>query len=381
MNSKILKIDEKHIGKSKIIASVYWLCSRIPFFSITVDEWFDEIPYEAYINSKLDEVEKRISLVSFGWGIRKIYLLTKKGKKINVLKVITMQELGNRPSETETSSKSKEYYESLSDKSSEEINIEVDFLKYKINQNESTKNVAFDKMNMYIAVTIVLGPLLFTGWANLNQYYNRILLNIIAAIILYNFINIVLIILDFIKVKSFYREGFRELKKADDHLRYSAKAYYYEWFAIKEEAPFFVSYVRNIQRYITYLIVYMTIFLLLSYGLPLFDKLNSKQNTQIMEQHNTSIDITVDHKRELNEKDIINLTKVQEMLRNKRVERIIIIWNDSEEPVFLDKLDKIISVIDLYNINQLEIHKVKLYNESSLKENYIKLLFCIKEER
>ena len=243
---------------NKIIYGMTFLFSRSPICSITLDKQFHNISANNF-----NPTDLRISIFSLGLGIKKIYMFTwKYNEKFSLIKVLDLNDINKLPSNEEIRVKTNLYHEFIKDMESTDIESEIDFLKYKITQAENTKNLTISKANNYTTVMLVLITLILTITPNNINKMNINFKLLIGIIIVYNLINIVIYLLEFYKVRSFNRSKFSDLKQSDKHLNKLAESYYADWYSIKGEASFFVTYVVNVERYLKYFILLLIIVML-----------------------------------------------------------------------------------------------------------------------
>ena len=137
----------------------------------------------------------------------------------------------------------------ITSKSDEDIKIHIEALKHKISQAENIKTSSANKMAYYNTIYLFLFPLLFL-WIRTEK--NSFLYVVLSSIFVYILLNIYLFIYEFFKVKGFLRFSFRELKASTDTLKQFAKSVYKDWYSSKEEKVIFVTYVKNVEKYIRY---------------------------------------------------------------------------------------------------------------------------------
>lgn len=234
--------------------------SRSPIFTISIDTNFHEIGWnEEGINNV------RFSLISFGMGTYKIYFFTICEKQYNWIKCLKLSDIRKLPMEEEINKKVSNYRDRLVGKSDSVISSELDFIKYKIGQCENAKNNASNKINFYNAVIMVFIGLVFSEWTNLFPVLKKsIVLEISGIAFVYVVINITVIIFSFMGVKGYVRASFKSIKESadKDHNIALSSAYYKEWQAIRQEAPYFVTYVTNLERYMKCFVLILCFFIL-----------------------------------------------------------------------------------------------------------------------
>lgn len=232
---------------------LYYIMSRFPIFSFTFDKLFHDFSMTDNVNFKDD---CRISVFSFGFGARKLYFLTKKNRKCAFAKIINLTDAHRVISVAEATEKKDNYFTHISNFNVLKVNEEVEYLRYRIDSENDTKNMAFNKINSFNTVALIFIPLLLnSGFKLVINYKNTF--NIIMTIsFIYSLINVITWFFDYLKVKESCRSRFAELKaKVDssgedlDILKEKATLYYFDWINIKSEREVMVTYVKNIERY------------------------------------------------------------------------------------------------------------------------------------
>lgn len=335
--------------------------SMSPVISITMDQNFHGIPF----NNNKPYNNFRYSLISFGYGAIKIYIITyKKDNGFAFLKILKLSEIVKLPSEEEILQKIVAYRNHIADKEPNVIDIEIDFLKYKIDDEEKVKDLSNSKINNYSAIVMVLIPLMLSSGLKFVLDLNNKLLIIIGFAMLYNLINVIAYIFDFYKVKSFSRSTFKDLKESQDHNKKLAESYYEDWYSIRAEAPFFVSYVKNVEKYIKISMIFMIFFIIFSnfhFTKPLY-KAPLNKNVQT---YNSSAEITFSNSGEIRMTDLIKLKNIQEQILENKVRKIILLTNIAANKLINEKCHLLIESIKMYNVNKIEINEIS--NKSGLR--------------
>lgn len=358
----------------RLIYYILWILSRFPVISITLDENFHNID-----NNKFNYKDLRYSLFSLGIGIYKIYFLTyKNGERLRIFKVLRLNEIIKAPSENEISEKVANYSEHISSMQSDDINLEIDFLKYKISDEESTKSTATNKINNYTAIILVVLPLICAGGLRFVLNLNNIFFIVLAVIIFYSVVNIIIFILNFYKVNSFLRSKFGDLKNSSNHQTKLAESYYEDWYSIKSEAPIFVSFVTNVERYLKITIICMVLFLIVLNINSIYPKTNiPKQETNI----SYSINIKCTETQKIDEIDLKKLLDIQNKLLNNKVDHIIILTPVVSNVLIKNKFQFIIKLVQTYNVNNIEITEGVELNRNVLTNEDVFLKILIMEEK
>lgn len=348
---------------------VAYLFSRSLFFSITLDEKFHEISNKNDIN-----IEKlRISLFSLGLGVKKLYFFTfKKEEKFKFFKMIRLEDIQVIPSEEIIQEKAEQYEEHINSNTEEDIAIEIEFLQYRINQEENKKNIALNKLNNYIAIISIVIPLLTSNIINsylqIKFKYKMILL----IIAIYTLINVVLCILDFLKVRLFIRSSFRDVKESNKHKNKLAESYYSDWYTMKEESTVYVSIVRNTERYLKLLIASISLILVLG-NLNNIYKVNIDSDDYKLVVNNNIVNINLED-NQINKEDLKKLSDIHDKLLNDNIKEIIIIKNVPNGYITEEKYNNIYNSLEMYNINKTNIIVITEKNDEFKKQSSLKIV-------
>lgn len=354
---------------NKIIYIVTYLLSRSPVFSTTLDKQFHDISRNNFTFNDL-----RFSLFSLGLGIRKIYIFSwKYNEKFSFIKVLNLNDINKLPREQEIQNKLDLYHEFINNKDKSDIQCEIDFLKYKIDQDENTKNLTKSKANNYTAVVLVLIPLILTIMPNITNKLNNTLKIIFWIIIIYNSINVVIYLLDFYKVRSFNRSTFADIKQSDKHLNKLAESYYEDWYSIKSESSFFVTYVTNVERYFKYCILFLIVTFCLNGIVGVYTnikivKVNNKINA------NNVYSFRFNNNGEIYKQDSDQLINVYNKIKEGKLKQVIVVRNVSDNDSSDKKYELILNSIKMFNSSHVDIEEINDTNNIDVKSNYIKII-------
>ncbi len=362
----------------KFIFCILFLLSRSPVLSVTLDKCFHNIRVNDFYREEFSYKELRFSIFSLGLGVVKVYLLTySRDEGFKIFKFLKLSNVTKLSSEDVIKEKLAGYSQHINNKqeNGSDIELEIDFIKYKIESCENTKNIAIEKANTYLTIVSVLIPLFFaSGLKFVLDIKSNILLTTITIVISYNLINIIFFLFDFYRVKSYPRSLFGPLRESQDHLKKLAESYYWEWYSIKEEAPLFVTYVSNIERYVKYLLIFVVLFIFLS-NINLNSKISVSKLNNI---YTTSLvkEISISQNGSISNTDLSKLIDVQSALINNETEQIIIIAKEKfSNELIHKKYQSIINILDTYNVNKVGIDEV-LEDNSTVqdKNDSIKIL-------
>lgn len=253
---------------NRFLYCIFKILSYSPVLRITDDSKFNEITKKS---TKL-----RISLFSFNLGIRSCYFFTynfstkKKSLKfiLNLYDVLEydkrikkngddydnyLKELSSKPSSKRNN------------KLNEKILIEKEYILYKISEEMSIKNKTFNKFLAYLAIIALIIPLYASKLTNILSYAGIFGYKIIFAILLiYCFINLVCLIYSFIKIKEFERTKFSSLRKDKHPSVLNNALLYYEMKNKNVESNMEVSIIKNLEKYVFFIIIISSIILITS---------------------------------------------------------------------------------------------------------------------
>lgn len=361
-----------------ILFVIIWILSRCPLISITLDKNFHEI-CRRDLKSFNDLKNFRYSLISLGFGVVKIYLCTyKKNEKFKFIKILKLEDIEKIPTEKEVNNKTEIYNTHIESLSEKDINIEIDFLKYKIDEEEDRKSISTNKMNTYTAIVLVVIPLL-SNWFIGNYYKaNNILSQTSLFAIAYCMLNITLYILNFYVVRAFARSCFKDLKLSSNHIAKLAKSYYEDWYNIKSEADFIVTFVRNVERYIKCVSLGLLILLFSSSSINYLGNTILNKNLKSEKTKNIIFNIHFKEDGQVDKNDLSNLYDMYKNVSKNDVKQIIIIKNISKNNDIKQEYQRLYNSLTLYT-NKKKLIEVNdsIVNKENL--NYIKILFLEEE--
>jgi len=326
----------------------------------------------------LDFRALRYSLLSLGLGTIKVYLLTyKKEDGLKLYKFLYLCDIVKLPLEGEVTEKVNNYHDHLETIGPREIENEIDFLKYKIEGENSRKNIAYGKINNYTAILLVIIPIIFASGLDYLSKQNNIILVLLVVAIFYNMLNLTIFIFDFYKVKLFLRSTFGGLKNSGNcHLQKLAESYYEDWYSIKSESVLFVTYVRNIEKYMKSLMFFIILFIIIFISLNNFNsgkeyypKLNDKSSSY-------SFDVKLDSGKILSLSELHDLNEMHNRLLGENIKQIIILKENHNSKVANERYRLILNYIKMNNINKVDIIEINQdpKNRRLQEDLFIKIL-------
>jgi hypothetical protein len=351
--------------KNLIYLLVYFF-SRSPLFSITLDDRFHEISTKDYKNDEL-----RMSILSLGLGVRKLYFFTfKKYEGFSFFKIIRLKDIQVIPSDKDVQDKAKDYAIHIKTKQQEDIEVEKEFLQYRINQEENKKDTALSKINNYIAIVSILVPLFAS---NVIQAYSQIEFKNKVILLIgtgYTLINTILYILEFLKVKSFTRSRFCDIKNSNEHNNKIAESYYADWYSMKSESTSYVGFVTNVERYLKFVVAFTLCILVLGNFNSIFkEKVYSSSNLNMT---NKIFNINL-NSEQVEYQDLKKLTDICQNIASDNVKEVIIIKNLLDDHTAKEQYDIIYNYLKMYNRNRINVIVIS-EDDSKIKELGIKII-------
>lgn len=352
---------------NNLVYLLSYIFSRSPLFSITLDERFHEISNKNYDNNKL-----RTSFFSFGLGVRKLYFLTyKKGEGFRFFKVIKLEDIQAIPNNEMIENKSKEYLNHIKSKEAQDVEVEKEFIQYRISQEENKKNIALSKINNYIAITSILVPILAS---NVIQAYSQISSKykiILLAVTGYTLINVILYILAFLKVKGFTRSTFADVKNSNEHKNKIVQSFYADWYSMKEESTIYVTFVTNVERYLKLVIASTLCILFLGNFSGIYKK---TVNSSDIDLKSTNCIVNISLKNgQVAQEDLNKLTHIYEELSSSNVKELIIVKNSLDDDNVREKYDTIYNSLKMYNVNKINLNVIS-EDDINIKEPSLKII-------
>ena len=245
----------KYIGgiMNKLLLTMYSIYSYSPVLLVSDDDNFGTLEGKIKKDKRVKE-NIRFSLCSLSFGNTKLYFITgSKKDKFKVLHTINLNKyFKDVNTDTNIEKKSSKYrFEHLTTLNESDRSLEKEFIEYKMDSELRRKDIANNKINLYLTIILAIIPLILILFSldkiKILQLYN------IAGIIflLYFLMNITLLILQATKVSGMSMSRFLDLKEEKQNKRTKLiSQYYYDWQQIKLLTNLLVSYVKNIERWI-----------------------------------------------------------------------------------------------------------------------------------
>ena len=349
------------------------ILSSLPIMAFSRDDNYGtlELNYCKSVKSQLKSW--RFSLLQIMLGEHKLYIFTlsrhyddnnsKIKYKWQVLKLLSLDALFDQ--EKCNNIKNSEYYKRITntDFPKDKIEVEKECLKYHIENEKQRLESANSKLTTYMSVVLMVIPIVL-GF-NIDHMIGLIRSNnwgiIIFIVLSYCFINIVLYILQFVKIRYYSYSSFNELKKEDDYsFELLTASYYYDYQSVKTNANMFVSYIKNIQMWMISAFAICT-FVVLLIGVHSLSKPNNENDSNSKSQV-----LNIDTKELSNplSDSSIEMTRLELAIQTHDTDTIIIMYNDKAE---LSRIEE-----KLYDYK--ETIEIQLVFDSKLEDNKAKIL-------
>jgi len=354
----------------KFIRLLNWL----PIFHLSADQNFGTIEKD-YDLKETKKMGMRFSLIYLELGALKYYFITYSFKKrkfamkqvFSIDQYFQTEETMNRINKA--CEKQRNHLENL--ENSSEIELEINFIKYKMEQQEGREAKSSEKMNTYNYLFLVLAPATITFWLYFISYGFNIYFDFMIGIVfVYDLVNIYFYIMQFNKVRSFTRTKYGTIKNAKNKLIEIALGYYEDWQKIKDEADELVSYPKNLQHKFNRLLLLLVICgILISYT-ELSKKMISYR-TEI-EAHTLTDMYTVKWESEcISEKSLDELESIQHKLKTRTYNEMIIVMNQRNKLADI-KINTLEGLMSPFNLKPTKIFFI---NDETVDINVTKIYF------
>ena len=337
---------------NKLSFIIIKILSYSPIFRITDDRLFGEVRKEF-----TDKENIRISLFSINIGDRIIHFFTYRfsDKKFKPFYILSLSKVHPFPNLKDINKSYDEYKDELSKISQEKYLTHKETLMHKISQIEAVKNKTFNKFLAYISIIAFILPLFsaqFTKLYSIEKSYQKIF----VFYVIYLFINLICFIYKFIKVQGINRVTFRSIRRSPEPLMEFVLLLYYEWKTLTQESTFQVTIIKNIEKYMTAIIIWCIAFISI-YNLDQYISENYHLNHKPMHVQNTNSNFI--HLKDSNSlKEFLKdnnqqLDQIKEgLLENKYVK--VVVLSDNQN----NNYKKLLEFLHTYNINDTEIIEI-----------------------
>lgn len=140
------------------------------------------------------------------------------------------------------------------------------------------------------------------------------------------------------------------------HQKTLAASYYLDWYALNNEHPVFVTYVRSIERYFKWLLILIVLFVCISQllvGVVDDQRQLIKQTEEVLIQ-----EIYINNDGSMGRKELNKLTEIERELTDNEIEHIVVISNLIDSNTAKEQYDRLLALIKTYN-NSATIYEVK----------------------
>ena len=314
---------------------LFKILSFCPIFSLSDDEKFG--------GCNRWTPNLRFSLFQIHIGFYKFYFISFKNRQFDFLKWIRFNEIQKWPNHDSLYEAAEKYSSRFSEypyrKKTAHINIEKEFIEYKLEQLVLVGQRNQSKINLYMTIALASIPLLIIWIPKLSfpNYFN-ILLFAFFCIHAFNFYRF---IYESVKVRAVSRSTFSDVKNATDKLEEFAKNLYFDWRVKKEEIEYDVGVVKNVEISLLLALFLFSFVVIVACYFGQGDVYNSQK------QNYDSCEVVVDQVAERLSNDQLNrLNQLEQLCLNKKLKHIVVIRNKNF--VETDLYKKVISTIEMY---------------------------------
>lgn len=242
------------------------ILSVLPVFAITDDCNFGTV-------EKKENTFWRFSLLQLMCGATKFYFISWKKNKDGKIKFMFAKKQSLKDcylsSRSQASENVKKYKIYLKEINKQQILEEREDLCYHINNEQERIETSDNKINIYTTIVLTVTPIVMAiiDWNKL--WGNGFLTKTTLCVIAYLMLNIIMYVYGYLKVGSYKRYGFCEIKIPKNEkrnrkaiIRKRNELLYSDWQNLRVDANIKVSYVLNLQKWVA-LVFVIVIFLML----------------------------------------------------------------------------------------------------------------------
>ncbi|MDE6952815.1 MAG: hypothetical protein K2P09_03280 [Erysipelotrichales bacterium] len=305
-----------------VLKKLLFLWSYSLFFSLTDDSNFGTVELDKPLNEAIGNL--RISLINLMMGSVVFYFVTFdiKNKKFNFFKQLSLEKLFSI--DNQIAEIIERYNKHLEEKRDQCFDEERESLCYRIENEEKRIEKSNDKINIYTTVMLTVLPLLLAIVDIKEIFHLNTIKIILCIIILYVVINITLYIFQSIKIQSISKSCFSNLRSSENQKKELLLQYHYDWQFLRRKADLYVSYVKNIQYLIVWLLFWCSLLLLL------FSLDSLKYGTIDNYEGNKLINLNNSEFSDPYSKSSVELTELNLKIQKKEISKLIIIGKNDE---------------------------------------------------
>ena len=339
-----------------LINYFFLIWAHSPILSLTSDSNFTNLHFPS------SNKNVRISFLSIYFGEYVFHIFTwnfyeKNFRLIKKLSLSGLKTFNTDDESYEFQQKMSDFKNHISSLSNTEKDVEKEFLAKTI----ETENLRIDKsegkINFFAAIILAIITIINVNFVkDFFSNYSFTVRSTLILLIFYIFLNLCIIILQNMSVRSYNSSSFSDLKSSPEKEDFYIEQMYYDYYFSKEKAQLFVSYICRIYDYIKTLIFIMV--LVLSTGvINRFYIQNLNNTTEV-----TVITINAGNLLDIYSKDRIAFSEVLLELQKNHYSRILIL-SQKEVP---SEIQQKISLFDRQKIYYLI--------DNTLSENEIKII-------
>lgn len=343
-----------------IVAYVFFLLSYSPILCVSDDSNFGS-------NQRgIDDFKKRlrVSLFSVYLGAYKYYFVSLKFEnskfKFKVKHKISLFDFNKFTNEDRARIMQ---IQTKYLNSNEEVEEDKEFLIYQIDNQNSRKSIAYNKINTYMTIILALIPLTIIFYKPELFIESHFIIKVLTLMLFYIIGNICLYILQVNKVSEYGREGYANLKKANKKSKDIVMSYYLDYQAIRREADRLVSFVKNIEIYIAGAIICTLL-------LTIFNYSNSQSKYTINNTLTSISQIDISKLEQRDEASVKLINEINEKIPDKEIEKVIILYSDDE----LLRNESFNAIVGYFNIYRGKDDIILLKENDNKDENKIKII-------
>ena len=236
---------------------VLFIWSHLPVFCLSDDDNF--------ANAKVGRIKTghlRISLLNIMMGDNIVYVLSydiKKRKK-TLFYILCLEEIeGNFLKDEQIEQIQLRFRTHIAALLDKDLEIEKEKLLYHINQEEQRITVSSDKANIYATIILAAIPIAIALVDFSLVKSISFIWKVIIGVIVYELINICILIFKTLKVRSIKKSTFSDLRNSHHKNKEIVVQYQYDWQQLKYKAQLFVSFVSNLEEWVLILVLTISI--------------------------------------------------------------------------------------------------------------------------
>ncbi|OUS77252.1 hypothetical protein B1748_08900 [Paenibacillus sp. MY03] len=356
---------------------IFQFLSFVPIFRVTCDAGFGEI------NKKRTLL--RFSLLSINLGKYILHFCTfqwfwgappqgQSKERFRILRVLSLTEVEKPLDERSFNQRIDRHKQEIKNLETVKKEAIKEALFHKMSSLMDSKNRTFNKFLAYLAVVAFLIPIYTPYLTNIGKSFNHDgILQFLVLVILYyiimNFLNLILFFHDFIKVKSYSRYAYQDVKNSTDPSTELLQMVYFERYLTEFEWIREITLIRNIEKYIKGIVI-MSIALVIVHNVSLHYQTN-RIGLESISERNTAV-YTLDLSKPSNklydgQKTLLD--QLENDLLEGKVSEVILIRSGSKND---ENYNRIYYLIQSLNVHNIEI--TTAINDTSPENNELIIL-------